>query len=61
MVAQQVNSFYRNFNFENYFVVDRNGIGGGLALFWSSEVTVHITSYSSHHIDAFVYNESGKV
>ncbi|KAH9722974.1 hypothetical protein KPL70_006924 [Citrus sinensis] len=35
-------------------------MGGGLALFWSSDVDVTIKSYSSHHIDAIVQNQSGK-
>ncbi|KAH9750466.1 reverse transcriptase domain-containing protein [Citrus sinensis] len=34
-------------------------MGGGLALLWSSEVTVHIQSYSKHHIDSVVYAENG--
>lgn len=67
MKAQQVNVECRNFNFENRFVIDKNRMGGGLALFWNSgvnvnsDVNVTITSYSSHHIDAVVHNESGKV
>lgn len=36
-------------------------IGGGLALFWNSNVNVNITSYSAHHIDAVVCNEWGRV
>lgn len=42
-------------------MVDREGMGGGLALFWNSNVNVNIKSYSSHHIDAVVQNESGKL
>lgn len=41
-------------------MVDKNGMGGGLALFWNSEVNVHVKSYSLHHIDVEVCNESGK-
>ncbi len=36
------------------FGVNRNGYGGGLALFWKSSVAVHIQSFSNHHIDADV-------
>ncbi|KAH9732412.1 putative reverse transcriptase/RNA-dependent DNA polymerase [Citrus sinensis] len=36
-------------------------MGGGLALFWSSDVDVTIKSYSSHHIDAIVRNQNGKI
>lgn len=61
MLAKRVNVEGRPFNFENCFTMDMNGIGGGLALFCSSEVNVEIKSFSSHNIDAIVYNESGKV
>lgn len=61
MKAQQIYVDCRNFNFKNLLVVDRHEMGGGLALFWSSEVNVTITFYSSHHIDAVEYNDSGKV
>lgn len=60
MRARQISSVCRNFNFGNYFVVDRIGMGGGLALFWNSKVHVHMKSYSLHHIDAVVYNEGVK-
>lgn len=33
-------------------------MGGGLALFWNSNVNVNIKSYSSHYIDAVVQNKS---
>lgn len=59
MKAEQVKLISRSFNFEHCFVVNRNGMGGGLALFWSSDVNLNITSYSAHHIDAVVHNESG--
>ena len=42
-----------------YFGVDRHGLGGGLALLWNSSITVHIQSYSHHHIDANVVHENG--
>lgn len=45
MKAQPINLICRNFNFENRFVVDREGMGGGLALFWNSNVNVNIKSY----------------
>lgn len=61
LLAKQVNLEGRQFNLKFFFSVDINGIGGGLTLFWSSDVNVEIKSYSSHHIDAVVYNESGKV
>ena len=48
-----------NLNFENCFEVGRECMGGGLALLWSSEVTIHIQSYSKHPIDSVVYAENG--
>ena len=58
MLARQVESICRDFNLENCFAVDRTGMGGGLALLWSVDVNVSITSYSQHHIDAIVSSES---
>ena len=60
-MARKVAEMCGNFNFENRFVVDRNGLEGGLVLFWSTDVEVTIKSYSSHHIDAIVQNQSGKI
>jgi hypothetical protein len=41
------------------FGVNRHGFGGGLALLWRSSVSVHVQSYSNHHIDADVVVEDG--
>ena len=41
------------------FGVDRHGLGGGLALLWSSTIDIHIQSFSNHHIDADVLQEGG--
>lgn len=43
--------------FKHGFVVDRVGIGGGLALWWKEEVDIHIRSYSKFHIDAWIGNQ----
>ncbi|KAH9668523.1 reverse transcriptase domain-containing protein [Citrus sinensis] len=51
----------KNFNFEYCFVVDRDGMGGGLALFWNAKDKVEIKSFSKHHIDTLVHNDNGKV
>lgn len=45
-------------HFPNCFAVSREGMGRGLAMLWSSEVVVEIKSYSLHHIDVVVHNES---
>ena len=39
--------------------VDRHGLGGGLALLWSSSTVVNIQSFSQNHIDADVASEGG--
>jgi hypothetical protein len=41
------------------FGVDRRRFGGGLALFWDASVSLHIQSYSSYHINAYVFQEDG--
>lgn len=38
--------------------VDKVGKGGGLALLWSGEVDLSISSYSARHIDAMISYES---
>lgn len=60
-MAKQVSVECRNFNFEYCFVVDRNRMKGGLALFWNAKDNIEIKSYSHHYIDALVHNDSGKV
>lgn len=50
--SRQVNNVCRKLGTENCLAVDSKGKGGGLAMLWSSEITVQITSYSNHHIDA---------
>ena len=39
------------------FYVQRQGKGGGLAMFWRKEVNLEIKSFSRHHIDAVVTEE----
>lgn len=41
-------------DYANDFYVQREGKGGGLALFWRKEVDLEIKSYSRHHKDAVV-------
>ena len=46
-----------NLQFSSKLVVNSNKMGGGLALFWSSDLDVSIKSYSSNHIDAVINEE----
>lgn len=41
-------------DYANGFNVQREGKGGGLALFWRKEVDLEIKSYLRHNIDAVV-------
>ena len=54
MMPGQMTDKSKVLGFDNCFNVSRNGMGGGLALLWSSDVNVAIASYSNHHIDAIV-------
>lgn len=38
----------------NCYVVDGEGKGGGLALYWDESVEIEILSYSQHHIDTLI-------
>ena len=40
--------------FDNCFVVDRQGRGGGLALFWGNSFNCSITNFSQNHINVEV-------
>lgn len=44
----------------NCFAVSRERMRGGLAMLWSSEVTIEIKSYSCHHVDVDVVVHSEK-
>lgn len=59
MTVKQIRKKSEQLHFQNCFAISREGMGGGLAMLWSSKVTVEIKSYSSHHIDAVVHSESG--
>ena len=60
-MSKQMKAVSTKLNFENYFTVDRIGLGGRLALLWESEVNVSIKSFSSHHIDAIVQFGNGVI
>jgi exonuclease III len=47
-------------NFSGKFVVPSRGQSGGLALFWSRDLSVSISSYSQHHIDAVLEFQSAE-
>ena len=56
----QMNGIANKLHFDNCFVVNCSGRGGGLALLWSSGSRVQIKSFSTHHIDAEILTTSGR-
>jgi hypothetical protein len=40
--------------FNNSFIVDGVGKGGGLVLFWDESIKIDLLSYGLHHIDTMV-------
>uniref|UniRef100_A0A803PQ54 Reverse transcriptase domain-containing protein n=1 Tax=Cannabis sativa TaxID=3483 RepID=A0A803PQ54_CANSA len=47
-------TFRTRLSFDSAFEVPRNGLSGGLLLFWNNDVIVNILNYSSNHIDYIV-------
>ncbi|KAH9769036.1 hypothetical protein KPL71_011840 [Citrus sinensis] len=60
LLSRQANEECRRLNLDNCFAVSRTMMSVGLVMMWNSEITVNITSYSSHHIDAIIKKYSGK-
>ena len=47
-----MNNVGKKLKMENCFAVSNKGKSGGLAMLWTLETNVNITSFSRHHIDA---------
>lgn len=60
LLAVQAREECKRLNFESFFNVNRNGLRGGLALWWSRDIHASIKSFSNHHIDVVVQFENGK-
>ena len=58
MLIARMKKIKLKLGFVNGLYVQRQGRGGGLAMFWRKEVTLEIKSYSRHHIDAVVTKEA---
>ncbi|XP_040986473.1 uncharacterized protein LOC121234570 [Juglans microcarpa x Juglans regia] len=54
IVTKRVEGIRRKVGFEQCFVVDPVGNGGGLSLLWKDEVEVEIVNYSRWHVNAWV-------
>ncbi|XP_042974797.1 uncharacterized protein LOC122306435 [Carya illinoinensis] len=46
--------------FQNCFVVDPMGLGGGLILFWDMEVELEVYNYSQRHINSWITDRDSK-
>ena len=55
----RMNNVGRKLKMENCFAVSSKGKSGGLAMLWTLETNVNITSFSSHHINAEIVTENG--
>ena len=42
----------RNLNFNNFWVVERKGLGGGLLLMWSDKLAVKVLNWNLGNITA---------
>ena len=60
LMSVQIRKVGKLLKFDGCFAVSSKGRSGGIALKWSSEITVNITSFSSHHIDVEVQTKRGK-
>ncbi|CAM8882279.1 unnamed protein product [Rhodiola kirilowii] len=57
MERRKLEAIRRRLGFSCGFSVERNGLAGGLALWWKEEVDLRILSYSSSHIDSYVEDD----
>lgn len=51
LMSKQMQNKCRGLAYDSCFEVGRNGLGGGFAMMWDTNVTVEVKSYSMHHID----------
>lgn len=52
LLGSQVATLARTLSFIRFFVVDRAGLSGGLALLWNDQITIR--SASRFHIDTII-------
>jgi hypothetical protein len=51
-----VSNLRHRLNLKKVFIVDGQGKGGGLGLFWDESINIRILSYGLHYIDTFISN-----
>ena len=57
MMIAEMKKLKMKLGFVNGLYVQRQGRGGGLAMYWRKKVNLEIKSYSRYHIDAVVVEE----
>jgi hypothetical protein len=53
--SNRVSNLRHRLGLNKSFVVDGQGKGGGLVLFWEESINIRILSYGYHHIDTLIW------
>ena len=56
--SNKIESLRVKLGFNNAMAIDREGRGGGMAVFWNVMEKVTILSFSQHHIDLDIEDEA---
>lgn len=57
LVVKKVEKLKYSLGFENCLAIGSVGPSGDLALFWKKEISLTVTNFSKHHINACVKEE----
>ena len=60
LMSVQMRKVGKLLKFDGCFAISSKGRSEGITMMWNSEISVNITSFSSHHIDAEVQTERRK-
>jgi hypothetical protein len=52
----RVDNLHYRIGLKNAFVVDGQGKGCGLILFWDDKIKLQVLSYGMHHIDTIIWD-----
>ncbi|XP_074373955.1 uncharacterized protein LOC141714329 [Apium graveolens] len=59
IVSNKIEALASKLGFVNYFSVDKQGNGGGLAMFWKHNLVCNVFDSSTNHIDLIVKKRNG--